>query len=173
MIVQLSKFFNEEDLDSFNKIISDVPEWNRVNHQEHVDVETNIAFREAIIYAILRSPKYQHLQSALATNFPDSVAIDFSKSGFALMRMPEGEFLKLHEDHSSDNVHTLKEFVTMIIYINDDYEGGNLFYSDDDGEEVDLDICAGDLVLMSASLPHGSRTVTKGNKYLGIWLTGL
>lgn len=95
-----------------------------------------------------------------------------------IVRYEEGQFLKPHRDNPHptpyhlNKMHGGKEsyyhdgknkLLTFIIYLNDDYEGGELHFN-----EIGRSIKpkAGDLLAFPPLALHEGKTVTKGTKYI-------
>ena len=89
-------------------------------------------------------------------------------SGFnpiRINRYNEGVSMAKHNDHSFDKEHPL---ITIIVMLNDEFEGGELVLLDD--YEVKLKV--GEAVFFPSNFmfPHQVRTVTKGIRYsLATW----
>ena len=74
----------------------------------------------------------------------------------------EGQSMGSHVDYNEDNNYL--EY-TIVIYLNDDYEGGELYFSEFD---IKLKPKAGSIVMYPSSFPylHESLKITKGRKSL-------
>ncbi|MGB0713618.1 MAG: 2OG-Fe(II) oxygenase family protein [Gammaproteobacteria bacterium] len=79
---------------------------------------------------------------------------------FELLRYHPGGFYKHHVDHSDSNPRA----VTLLIQINDDFEGGTLSFFNG---QFELRLRQGDALLFPSSFmfPHAVRPVTSGVRY--------
>jgi hypothetical protein len=57
------------------------------------------------------------------------------------------------------------EEMGALMYLNDDYEGGELTYTDPEGNKKTIKPKTGDMVYCPSWYPHGVNKVTKGNRY--------
>ena len=85
--------------------------------------------------------------------------------GYLLLRYREGEAIKVHSDHTprTDLPNTWR-LLSMILYLNDDYQGGELIFP---RQKIEYKPKAGDLVMFPSGFgyPHGTAPVTSGIKY--------
>lgn len=79
--------------------------------------------------------------------------------GFTILRYVEGSEYKLHVD---DNP-AVRRHLSAILYLNDDYEGGELHFPRHD---LKIKPKAGDVILFPSNFeyPHASLIITKGTK---------
>lgn len=75
----------------------------------------------------------------------------------------EGDFIKTHSDAPSKISDTLLTSHTLVIYLNDGFEGGETYFPDG---ELKLKAPKGGAVLFNQSLNHGGSIVSKGEKYI-------
>ena len=82
------------------------------------------------------------------------------KEAFNFVKYFPGEYFKVHTDHGPFYTCTL----SAVIYLNDDYEGGELDFTRHD---ITLKPDAGDIVLFPSNFvyEHSSLNVTSGTKY--------
>lgn len=81
------------------------------------------------------------------------------KESFQFLRYKETGHFAWHNDLTSS-----KEFMTAIIFLNSNYEGGNLQYKEN-REIKTFSKDKGSLVLFPASLSHKVSKITKGIRY--------
>ena len=90
------------------------------------------------------------------------------------LKYEEGGFFKIHHDHHYLAPRTL----SMILFLNNDYEGGELIFDglgkDADGEDiVYYPKTPGTIVFFPSFLIHGVKPVTKGQRYsIVTWFHG-
>lgn len=81
---------------------------------------------------------------------------------FGVIKYPTGVSMSPHVDSPSrfDN----PNFVTVLVYLNDNYEGGELQVEDEDP----IKPAAGTVVLVKSGVSHQSHTVTSGEKHIAV-----
>ncbi len=57
------------------------------------------------------------------------------------------------------------EEMGALMYLNDDYDGGELIYTTPDGSEYFIKAKKGDMIYCPSWYPHGVKKVTKGARY--------
>lgn len=80
-------------------------------------------------------------------------------SGYIATKYPENTGMHTHTDSQSG------EEMGALMYLNDDYEGGELTYTDDSGEFHTLRPKRGDMAYVPSWYPHGVNKVTRGTRY--------
>ena len=82
---------------------------------------------------------------------------------------PEGKY-EIHTDHFTTSIRAL----SIIINLNDDYEGGDLIFTDQSEKEIKrLKLGKGSIVFFPSNFmyPHGIQPITKGTRYsIVAWL---
>lgn len=83
-------------------------------------------------------------------------------SGYDLLRYEEGQAYGLHADACS--ARAPGRLLSVLIYLNDDYEGGELYFP---RQDVTIKPVAGTMVIFPsiATHPHEAKPVTRGTKY--------
>ena len=82
-----------------------------------------------------------------------------------ILKYEEGGFYKWHTDHSGT---IFPRTISMILLLNNDYEGGELMFSDADNKnQIALETKVGRLVVWPSNFmfPHSVSKVTKGTRY--------
>jgi hypothetical protein len=77
-----------------------------------------------------------------------------------------GSLMTAHEDGYSyvkDGEDEVKPMFTILLYINDDYEGGEIHFPN---ENVTIKPEAGSVVIFPSNLLHEVKTVISGNRYM-------
>lgn len=90
----------------------------------------------------------------------------FNQEGFQLLKYEPGGFYKAHHD----SFPATKRAVSVLIYLNDDYEGGEIEFVNFD---LKIKPKAGTLILFPSNYPykHIAHPVTSGTKYVVVtWL---
>ena len=84
-----------------------------------------------------------------------------------LLKYEEGGFYKVHHDNNA--VAAPREF-SVIIFLNNDYEGGSLFFYEPNGKTKIKEIKpeVGKAVIWPSNylFPHSAQTVTKGTRFV-------
>lgn len=73
----------------------------------------------------------------------------------------DGKSLGEHKDNTADG--DLNNIFGLVVYLNDDYQGGEIFYKD---LNFSYKPKKGDLVVHYAGLTHGVHPVTSGERYV-------
>lgn len=82
-----------------------------------------------------------------------------------ILKYEEGGFYKWHTDHSGT---IFPRTISMILLLNNDYEGGQLMFSDADNKnQIALETKVGRLVVWPSNFmfPHSVSKVTKGTRF--------
>ncbi len=89
---------------------------------------------------------------------------DYYPINYQVTSWPEGYDLEIHKDNFHPNV-----TISSIIYLNDNYKGGETFFSEDDVVQPQV----GSAVVFSGkSLPHGVKKINEGVRYtICMWFT--
>ncbi len=90
-----------------------------------------------------------------------------SMTALSVSRYFEGKFMGSHTDsYELDD----KPTISVVMYLNDDYEGGELYFREQD---VTVKAKAGDIVIFPSKPPffHESKAIISGTKYIcpGFW----
>lgn len=90
-----------------------------------------------------------------------------------LLRYTKGGRFKMHKDRlpSSGNY----RMISVSIILSDQYEGGRLYFSDEDTDKKKFrfDLGIGDMVIFPSTLYHQVTEITEGERYsLVAWLSG-
>jgi len=100
----------------------------------------------------------------------DFIVVD-EMSSLDLLRYEVGQEFKMHVDTIKGHAEFSKRVLSIIFYINDNYEGGELLFSK---QNVKLKPKAGTILMFPSNFcyPHASLPVTKGTKYSAVsWLS--
>ena len=80
-------------------------------------------------------------------------------SGYVATKYTPGVGMSTHIDSK------VGEEMGALMYLNDDYEGGELTYTDPEGNLKTIKPKTGDMVYCPSWYPHGVNKVTKGTRY--------
>jgi hypothetical protein len=85
---------------------------------------------------------------------------------FRFTKYNEGHFFKKHQDGGYVNNNNQRSILTLMIYLNDNFEGGaTTFYEDGDNMEVIKPVnCTG--VIFNHDVEHEGDVIIKGTKYI-------
>jgi len=84
--------------------------------------------------------------------------------GLRLLRYEEGGYFRPHYDQGRRRDHTGARWLSMVLFLNDDFRGGQLAFP---RQELEVPPRAGTAVLFPSNFcfPHCARTVRQGTKY--------
>jgi predicted 2-oxoglutarate/Fe(II)-dependent dioxygenase YbiX len=80
-------------------------------------------------------------------------------SGYVATKYVPGVGMATHTDT------TLEEEMGALMYLNDEYEGGEFTYTDPEGNLKTIKPKTGDMIYCPSWYPHGVNKVTKGVRY--------
>jgi hypothetical protein len=111
-------------------------------------------FYDEVVYASDMAVKHHTEKYNITMDFRE--AVNFVKYG-------PGEHFSVHSDHGDQYTCT----VSSVMYLNDDYEGGELYFRNFDYTYIP---CAGDIVICPANYmyAHASLPVKSGIKYAAV-----
>jgi hypothetical protein len=88
----------------------------------------------------------------------------FLPDPFSIRKYNTDAYMGPHTDSGDDNG-SLTPTISMVIYLNDDYEGGEINFIN---QNINIKPEAGSLIIFPSNEPyvHDPKPVTKGNKYM-------
>ena len=104
---------------------------------------------------------YAHVMSDRPSKYYNEEVSDEYKDFVHISKYRTGGYVDVH----TDNDVTEDGLFTMIWYLNDDYEGGEVGFVDPD---ITITPKSGDVLIFPAMNPHYSKEVLRGTKYLSI-----
>lgn len=91
---------------------------------------------------------------------------------FQFTKYSIGDFYGWHTDYSDKKPEYKQRFMSIVILLNNDYEGGDLKYKNSLGEEFTFQRGTGNLFIFNSSTLHKVTPVTSGERYsLVNWLS--
>lgn len=86
-------------------------------------------------------------------------------AGYAIIRYETGQFYKEHIDSSTSKDVGRARSLSILLYLNDDYEGGELYFP---RQDIKIKPEAGSMIVFPSlgTHPHEALEVTKGTKYV-------
>jgi len=93
----------------------------------------------------------------------------FSDSGYHLLKYEEGECYDAHCDQLGGR--EVPKIMTVMMYPNDDYEGGEVYFP---RQDIEIKPTAGDVIVFPSgfAFPHGTKPVKSGTRYCVVsWLS--
>jgi hypothetical protein len=91
----------------------------------------------------------------------ESEKIEYVSKNYLLRKYYEGGETKLHIDRNMNRPLNTNDW-TVLFYLNDDYEGGELYF---DKYNIELKPSAGSAVIWPWTTSHGGKKVLRGEKY--------
>lgn len=118
------------------------------------------------VLSIMKTEQDKNISKKLFKKIEDRANLYFSGQteciGFQhIRRLKEGEFLPLHEDADYDSEKD-KIIFGIVIYLNDDFEGGELYYAD---LNLKIKPIKNSLFIHKAEYKHEVLPIIKGNRY--------
>jgi hypothetical protein len=152
-------FINKEEAKSLHNICMNYPHdlWSQTaNPIEWYNGKTTIFVDDA-------KPLFEKIKSLVEDTHTPTPSLSFT-------RMFPGDDMHVHTDSCGDDEATANDdFGTcaiteygVVLYLNDCFNGGEIFYPDLDLEYKPV---AGDLVIHHAMIKHGVNTITEGVRY--------
>lgn len=154
-------FLSEAEISEITNAISQVHEstWHPENDQNKQSYWYGRSLPTTLLQNYINSFEMQDIDARLKDEFLDYQNI---RQFASLHRMlPDGNTLDYHVDNYNENDKT--QVFGVVLYINDNYEGGMLHYKDIDFTYKPK---SGDLVVHDAGILHGVLPVTKGVRYM-------
>ena len=85
---------------------------------------------------------------------------------FRFLKYNNGDFFAKHTDEHYKNDKNEISLITVLIYLNDDYEGGNTKFLFDDVNEISITPKIGLICLMDQNILHEVPNIKNGVKYV-------
>lgn len=151
---------------NFEKAITMDKDGNAIEHVDRKSSITMITGTPGLEQIDARL--FQVLEDALRLYIDENRRVTLSRDeGLSLLKYEVGEEYKEHTDSGSGNLRTL----SAILYLNDDYQGGALEFTNIDRV---IEAVAGQVVVFPSNFcyPHRALPITSGTKYAVVtWLT--
>jgi predicted 2-oxoglutarate/Fe(II)-dependent dioxygenase YbiX len=162
-IVIRENFISKEELDTVLSSLDHTITWGSNSMAGIPDKVTNqLHFEKPEAHAILKRA-IDRVQQEIELHFGRPLEVNSA----GIRRWDTGEFQPLHADGEDIEGHPNEAFIVdygAVIYLNDDYEGGEIYFPD---HNIDFKPKAGTLVFFPSNnmYIHGVRTITKGTRY--------
>ncbi len=107
-----------------------------------------------------QDPVFQNFVKKYYDKAVETLNDGFTKyNGYIATKYNEGIGMATHLDSQEG------EEMGALMYLNDDYEGGELTYTAPDGSEHAVKAKKGDMIYCPSWYPHGVNKVTRGTRY--------
>ncbi len=168
--------FSDETIEKLHVFLKSTPsEWwftipknviGEIERYEDINPElTDVIFSQI---TVILEREFGLLINRVKNIFPEKLIYDYRrdlgvlvKDG-SLTRYRENQGLSRHVDRCEEAPHC---DLTVILYVNDDYVGGELTV----GDNTTMKMCAGDVALIGGDTEHEAGVITSGTKYLISW----
>lgn len=162
-IVIKENFISKEDLEIILSSIDDSVSWGSNSMVGIPDKVTNKLYEEKPEIHKILSNAINQVQKEIEFYFGRS--LETNSAG--IRRWDVGEYQPLHADGEDPEGHPNEAFIVdygAVIYLNDDYEGGEIYFPD---HKLEFKPSAGTLVFFPSNIMyiHGVREITKGIRY--------
>lgn len=155
----VNKTFNANSSDWIeSKIFNTKEKVNEVN--ENVRISKKKVFKENKYFDIVQKEIIDKIN-----NHVKKVYFSLVRDDIELVKYDKGDFFEKHQDFVKYTSNQFECF-SLILYLNDDYEGGktNLYISDD--KKIISDTKKGQMLIFKNEIVHEGEKVTKGTKYI-------
>jgi hypothetical protein len=147
-IWEVENFLSSSEIDYFLDLAknSSADDWNDPNAPDHWKSRNlNLEYTENV----------KALEEKIASTFYDYEQIHDLRS---LLRYRTGDILGEHRDNA--NASDFNNIYGVVLYLNDDYQGGEIYYSE---LGLELKPTAGTMVVHAAGILHGVKQVLGDN----------
>ncbi len=107
----------------------------------------------------------ERIREELPTYMGDGFYLSGCSERMRFLKYEKGEYFYPHYDASYEESATKKTFITVQIYLNDNFGGGHTTFFPTDGRVVKYIPAAGDVLLFQHDILHEGFEVTRGIKY--------
>ena len=135
--------------------------------KEHFFLEIRKSLRCVIDSIDFSKILYKRIAHIIPNNYNDMKFCEINPR-FRFLKYNDGDFFAKHTDEHYKNDKNEISLITLLIYINDDYEGGNTKFLIDDKNENDISITPkiGLICLMDQNILHEVPKLISGIKYV-------
>jgi len=99
--------------------------------------------------------------------------LDYEHSEFQFTEYKDGDYFAWHKDVHSDKITDQDRYCSVVIQLNNEYEGGDLEIEIADGEILKVKKNNGDIIIFLSSMSHRVTNVKNGNRYTLVNWVGL
>lgn len=123
---------------------------------------TDKKIRDSLI-SMVEMPNLQNKIGILLEN-------ELKFKGFTLNNVDSFQFTKYQKNghyswHTDSGIGNEDRFCSIVIQLNDEYEGGELMYKDVDDNEIEFEKGKGNMFIFSSNIQHCVRPVLNGDRY--------
>jgi PKHD-type hydroxylase len=132
------------------------------------NVDTNIRKSNQVFYPYYEKfPFLLEKMSKLLNQhiFVKGFDLDFSKSEFQFTEYHPGGHFEWHKDVVKNKITNYDRYCSLVIQLNDEYDGGNLQIKDNKTETLTIEKGAGNLILFLSNIEHRVTPVKSGIRY--------
>lgn len=161
-IYQVNNFLSYDELNSIEKMLSDIPKdfesWTLSTESEDVEDDLH-PWWSGKIYRAGQSAFLWSIYQKLLPLFQGCEDIDISHIIDFQRTLPDDSPMTVHtDDVGSSNIH-----YGIVIYLNDDYDGGEISYPDNN---LIIKPGAGMAAIHRGNIPHGVNPVFNSPRYI-------
>ena len=140
----------------------DLTENNQNNVWPRVAVEPNFSKAHMLANEIINLIEPDYIQALQVwAELTNNTMPEYITRNYCLRKYRTGAAMGTHIDRNTDNPNNTMDW-TALLYLNDDYEGGELYFP---GTDTHLSPSAGSIVFLPCLLEHACLEITKGEKY--------
>ena len=140
----------------------DLTENSQNNVWPRVAVEPNFSKAHMLAGEIINLIEPDYIQALRVwAELTNNTMPEYITRNYCLRKYRTGAAMGTHIDRNTDNPNNTMDW-TALLYLNDNYEGGELYFP---GTDTHLSPSAGSIVFLPCLLEHACLEITKGEKY--------
>ena len=140
----------------------DLTENSENNVWPRVAVESNFSKAHMLADEIINLIEPDYIQALQVwADLTNNTMPEYITRNYCLRRYRPGAAMGVHIDRNTDNPDNTMDW-TALLYLNDDYEGGEIYFP---GTDTRLSPSAGSIVFLPCLLEHSCLEITEGHKY--------
>lgn len=140
----------------------DITENAQNNEWPRVAVEPNFSKAHMLADEIINLIEPDYIQALQVwADLTNNTMPEYITRNYCLRRYRPGAAMGVHIDRNTDNPDNTMDW-TGLLYLNDDYEGGEIYFP---GTDTRLSPSAGSILFLPCLLEHSCLEITEGHKY--------
>lgn len=133
--------------------------------KEHFFLEIRKSLRCIIDSVNFAKILYKRISHVVPNNYNNMTFCEINPR-FRFLKYTSGDHFAKHTDEHYKNDKNEISLITVLIYLNDDYEGGSTTFLFDDSTQISITPKIGLICLMDQNILHEVPNITNGIKYV-------